>query len=96
MNTTTINIESGSIYINSLPLEELLLRVYQKGKADAILEGKEEKVTFIQLSKELEEKGRKLTVRTLQNKARENNVKLYRDGKRLSVLRKDIKAFVTI
>jgi alkyl hydroperoxide reductase subunit AhpF len=94
--STTINIESGNIFINSMPLEEILSRVYQKGKSDASFEAKDEKVTFIQLSKELAEKGRKISVRTLQNRARENNIKISQDGKRLSVRRKDISNFITL
>jgi hypothetical protein len=95
--TTTVTIEGANIIINSISLEELLHKVYQKGKQDALFSDEKEKITFIQLSKELAEKGRKISVQTLTKKARAANVKILNfDGKRLAIYRKDIKFFLSI
>jgi len=95
--TTTITIEDAKIFINSQSIEELLLKFYNKGRSDALFIDKDEKVTFIQLHKELAEKGRKISIQTLTKKARKANVKIIQfDGKRLAVLRKDVKLFVSI
>lgn len=97
MNTTTITIEDAKIFINSQSLEDLLQKFYNKGKADALFTDKDEKATFIQLNKELAEKGRKIGIQTLTKKARVANVEIYQfDGKRLAVMRKDVKHFLSI
>ena len=93
----TIHFEGASIHINNIPLQEILKTVYDQGRRDAEHKPLTEKVTFTQLSKELAEKGRVVSVKTLTNKARAANVKIYTfDGKRLAVLRKDIKEFISI
>lgn len=94
---TTITIDADKIIINNTSLEELLQRVYNKGKEDGKLELVDEKVTFIQLAKEMAEKGRKISVQSLTRKAREANVKILQfDGKRKACYRKDIQAFVSV
>ena len=92
-----ISLDGGNLYLNNIPLTEILQIVYQQGKRDALTEDINEKVTFIQLSKELAEQGRKLSVKTLTNRAREAKVKVFPfDGKRLAVFRRDVKNFIGI
>lgn len=93
---TTITIDSDKIIIAGVSLDELLQKVYQKGKTDALLTQNEELVTFINLKKELAVKGRKISVQTLTNKARAANVKIRQfDGKRLAIYRGDIPKFLS-
>ena len=92
----TVTIKEGNVIIGGVNLDELLDRVYQRGKHDAIKEDKGEMITFQQLSKELEIRGRKISVQTLTKKAREANIPVLPfDGKRLSVSRKMIKHFLS-
>lgn len=94
---TTITIDGTNILINSITLEELLDKVYQRGKTDSRLELEEEKVTFVQLSKELADKGKKIGVQSLSNRAKKANIKIETvDGKRKGVYRRDIKKFVIL
>lgn len=94
----TVTIENGNIFIGNLNLEELLNKVYQKGIVDGSKQGsKEEVLSFIQLSKELSETDRKLTVQTLIKKARKADVKIIEiDGKRLGLHRKDVSKFLNV
>jgi hypothetical protein len=94
--STTLTIDGANIIINSIPLEELLHKFYQKGWNDAFLVDKNEKVSFVKLHQELLSKGRKISIRTLTAKARGAKVKLFTfDGNRLAVYRKDIPLFIS-
>lgn len=93
--TTTITIQDSNININGVSIEDLLLKVYQKGKQD----GSEslEVVTFKSLSQDLATKGRIVSARTLAVKAKNANVNVFPfDGKNLAVYKKDISKFVKI
>lgn len=92
---TTVTIDGGNITINGMNLEEILERVYNKGKRDDVNESGTEKISFIQLSKELQANGRNISVRTLTAKARDAKVKVFRfDGKRLGVFKNQVKNFI--
>ena len=94
---TQITITDGKISVNGIDLVILLDQVYNKGKADAGEESKVDKVTFLSLANELQAQGRKITARTLINRAREANVKVFRfDGNKLACRRSDIKHIVSI
>lgn len=95
--TTTITIQDSNININGILIEDLLLKVYQKGRKDGSDNDNLQKVTFKNLSKELQEKGRIVTPRTLADKAKKSNVQIFPfDGKNLAVYRKDIPKFINI
>jgi hypothetical protein len=95
--TTTVTVEGLNIFINNQSLEQIIENAVRKALGGSTLEDKDEKVTFIQLSKELAESGRKISVSTLTKKARLANCKIYRfDGKRLAVMRESIKTFVSL
>ena len=92
---TTITVEGANIILNGLSLEEILNRVYSKGKEDALKQDIGDKVTFIALSGEMLANGRKISVRTLTAKARNAGVKIFKfDGNKNAILRKDIKHFI--
>ena len=93
----SIKIVEPNISINGMNLRELLSQVYNQGKLDAQTDSNDGRITFVNLSKELAAKGRKISVRTLTNRAKEANVKTFRfDGNRLACRRIDIKHFIDL
>jgi hypothetical protein len=74
----------------SIQLEDLLKRFYEQGVKDAFKIDKDERISFVKLSKELKSEGINITARTLQNRAERNNVKIIKiDGKRNGIYRRD-------
>lgn len=86
----TITVETNGVFINSISLEELFRKFYQQGKADAFKVDRDERISFVKLSKELKIEGIDVTARTLLNRAIRNNVKIVSiDGKRSGIYRRD-------
>lgn len=93
-----LKLSAGNIIIEGIGLQELLQQVYDQGKMDGrnTKANNEEIITLQQLSKELAENGRNISVQTLTRKAKEAKVKVFPfDGKRNAVYKKDVCRFIS-
>lgn len=92
---TTVTLENATIYLNGRSFEDILLEVYNKGRADGSSDTTNGVVSLEQLAVELSLTGRIISSRSLISKARKANVKTFRfDGNKLASLRKDIIRFL--